>query len=112
MAEHLNFVAKARAKARPKNRPNIGTKRSCPTEARSRKARRNSIDGTFVVPDHVVHLDTDHSPPNTETSESTSKGSDRDAEMARAIHENVDLRIDMQAKYAYNAKVLGQRKKG
>jgi hypothetical protein len=32
--------------------------------------------------------------------------------MAKAVPENVDLRIDMRKKYAYNAKVLGKWRKG
>ncbi|KAF1912840.1 hypothetical protein BDU57DRAFT_541555 [Ampelomyces quisqualis] len=109
-----NLPATARSKARTsktKNRPNIGAKRTGPPQARNRRDRGNSIDGTFVVPDHIVHLDTDTSCSDTENSDSTLQGSDSDVEMVNTVHENVeDLRIDMRSKYAYNSRILGKKK--
>jgi hypothetical protein len=66
----------------------------------------------FVVPDHVVHLDTDVPSSDAESSESTLQSSDSDMEMADTVPEDVDdLRIDLRSKYAYNARILGRRKK-
>ena len=115
MNQQRQLAAKARPRVRTsqtKNRPNMGAKRAGPSHPTNRRARGNSVTGTFVVPDHVVHLDTDNSSSETESSESTLQGSSSDVEMANTVHEDLeDLRIDMRSKYAYNAEILPKRKR-
>jgi hypothetical protein len=70
----------------------------------------------FIVPDHVVYLDTDNSSSDTTQSESgDSSGNSSDTNMiditVTAPEDVNDLTIDMQPRYAYNARILARAKK-
>jgi hypothetical protein len=57
------------------------------------------------------HLDSDISSSDTDSFDSTMARDDSDVEMCNAVLENVeDLKIDMRARYAYNARVLEKAK--
>jgi hypothetical protein len=66
----------------------------------------------FIVPDNVVYLDTDSSSSDSKQSES---GDSSDTDMIDKIvimPEDVnDLTINMQPRYAYNARILAKAKK-
>ncbi|KAH8725660.1 hypothetical protein GQ44DRAFT_212833 [Phaeosphaeriaceae sp. PMI808] len=77
---------------------------------RDRRARGNSITKYFIVPDNVVHLDTDGSSSESDTPEPDSSENSSDLEMLDYGPEDVDeLRTDMRSRYAYNARILDQR---
>jgi hypothetical protein len=71
------------------------------------RTRENSGNRTFIVLDNVTCLDTDGSSSDTEQSESGCESDSSDTEMMDTVPENVDdLNIDMQPRYAYNARIL------
>jgi hypothetical protein len=66
----------------------------------------------FIVPDHVVYFDTDSSSSDTRQSESGDSSDTDIIDKAGTVPEDVnDLTINMQPRYAYNARILAKAKK-
>jgi hypothetical protein len=95
-----------------RHRPSISVKRISRSQDTDNRKRRNSITGTFVVPDNIVYLDTDTSSSDTGISDHRFDWSSSDIEILDSVPEDPEnLRIDMLPRYAYNDRVLDKVKK-
>jgi hypothetical protein len=95
-----------------KHRPNISVKRIGPSHATSRRSRGGSLVSTFVVPDNVVHLDSEVSSSDMDSSDTSIDESDSDTEMTGTVPETIEvLRINMKPRWAYNEKIIVKSKR-
>jgi hypothetical protein len=94
-----------RTKSEPKSRPNIGVKRTKSAPINPTHARETSFDREFVVPDNTVHCVSSDS--DEQDAGPINRHEDSDIEM---IEDELDLDIDMNPRYAYNAGLLGKTK--
>ena len=102
-------------KSNTKNRSNIGAKRTRSTFTNPTHARETSSDRDFIVPDNVIHygLDSDVSNDSGHSTNTRvhNRCEDSDIELLD-VDDQLDLDIDMQPRFAYNARLLEITRRG
>ncbi|KAI4649312.1 hypothetical protein J4E93_003628 [Alternaria ventricosa] len=99
------------AKSGAKNCSNTSAKRTKFSSMNPTHARETSSDREFIVPDNTVHYDLNSDISNRSEEflgvEVRSRRADSDVEMLDG-EDPLDLDIDMQPRFAYNARLLGK----
>jgi hypothetical protein len=106
---HSTKSAKS-AKSDTKHRPNICAKRTKSVPLNPAHARETSSDRDFVVPDNVIHYDVDLEISEDSDQSTSTDVRNRYVDSDSAMLDGDDplgLDIDMQPRFAYNARLLG-----
>ncbi|KAI4910271.1 hypothetical protein J4E90_007704 [Alternaria incomplexa] len=103
------------AKSGAKHCSNTSAKRMKSSSMNPTHARETSSDREFIVPDNTVHYDLNSDISNGSDEflgvEVRSRPADSDVEILDG-EDPLDLDIDMQPRFAYNARPLGRRARG
>lgn len=100
-------------KSNTKNRSNVGAKRARSTFMNPTHAREISSDRDFIVPDNVIHYDLDSDVSNDSGHSTNTRVHNKceDSDILD-VDDQLDLDIDMQPRFAYNARMLGITRRG
>jgi hypothetical protein len=91
----------------------VGAKRARSTFMNPTHAREISSDRDFIVPDNVIHYDLDSDVSNDSGHSTNTRVHNKceDSDILD-VDDQLDLDIDMQPRFAYNARMLGITRRG